>query len=66
MLSDSIAVISIFLLVPALIAFFAVRGYRQAVCREKQEAAEKHQAEARQNGEQARHKKDRAEEKARP
>lgn len=40
MLNDSIAMISIFLLVPALIAVLAVRGYKQILRQEQQEAEE--------------------------
>jgi len=37
MLADAAAVISIFLLVPLIIAFFAVRAYKQLARREREE-----------------------------
>ncbi|WP_190323129.1 hypothetical protein [Candidatus Tokpelaia sp.] len=37
MLADAAAVISIFLLVPLIIAFFAVRAYKQQARREREE-----------------------------
>lgn len=43
-MNTSITVISIFLLVPILIGFLAVRGYKQIVRREQAEAAARNAA----------------------
>jgi len=46
MLSDAAAMLAIFVLVPLLAAFFAMRSYRRLVRREREERAEQPAAKA--------------------